>query len=122
VRACEPSSGLAGVDRKTVWRYVEAATGLGLVRDGGEGQLDESMIGSVVEAVRPHRTDGHGDAWRILVTNHDQIKTWLDAGLTVVKAHDLLTRKGVVVRERTLALDTQRQPRRSRRPEQSVTF
>ena len=33
---------LAGVDRKTVRRYVEAATGLGLVRDGGEGQLDES--------------------------------------------------------------------------------
>jgi hypothetical protein len=27
---------LAGVDRKTVRRYVESATGLGLVRDGGE--------------------------------------------------------------------------------------
>ena len=93
---------LAGVDRKTVRRYVEAATGLGLVRDGGESQLDESLIGSVVEAVRPHRSDGHGDAWRVLVANHDQIKAWLDADLTVVKVHDLLTRKGVVVPERTL--------------------
>ncbi|MEA2827753.1 MAG: hypothetical protein QOG43_2192 [Actinomycetota bacterium] len=93
---------LAGVDRKTVRRYVESATGLGLARDGGEGQLDESMIGSVVEAVRPHRSDGHGEAWRLVVANHDQIKAWLDAGLTVVKVHDLLTRKGVVVPERTL--------------------
>ena len=93
---------LAGVDRKTVRRYVDAATGLGLVREGGEGQLDETMIGSVVEAVRPHRTDGHGAPWRVLVANHDQIKAWLDADLTVVKVHDLLTRKGVVVPERTL--------------------
>ncbi len=93
---------LAGVDRKTVRRYVEAATGLGLVRDGGESQLDEQLIGSVVEAVRPHRSDGHGDAWRVLMANHDQIKAWLDAELTVVKVHDLLTRKGVVVPERTL--------------------
>ncbi len=85
---------LAGVDRKTVRRYVEAATGLGLVRDGGEGQLDEQLIGSVVEAVRPHRSDGHGDAWRVLVANNDQIKAWLDSELTVVKVHDLLTRRG----------------------------
>jgi transposase len=93
---------LAGVDRKTVRRYVEAATGFGVVRDGEESQLDESLIGSVVEAVRPHRTDGHGEAWRVVVANHDQIKAWLDADLTVVKVHDLLTRKGVVVPERTL--------------------
>jgi transposase len=94
---------LAGVDRKTVRRYVTAAEELGLCRDGGEGQLSDGFIGSVVEAVRPHRSDGHGEAWRLLVADHDRIKAWLsDDGLTVVKVHDLLTRRGIVVPERTL--------------------
>ena len=44
---------LAGVDRKTVRRYVKAAEGLGVRRDGGEDQLSDEFIGSVVEAVRP---------------------------------------------------------------------
>lgn len=58
---------LAGMDRKTVRRYVVAAEALGLVRDGGESQLSDEFIGSVVEAVRPHRLDGHGrrgGCWR----------------------------------------------------------
>ncbi len=94
---------LAGVDRKTVRRYVTAAEGLGLRRDGGEGQLCDEFMGSVVEAVRPHRSDGHGEAWRLLVARHDRIEAWLKQdGLTVVKVHDLLTREGVVVPERTL--------------------
>src|SRR3954447_15000174 len=49
---------LAGVDRKTVRRYVDAAVETGLARDGGEGQLSDVFIGVVVEAVRPHRRDG----------------------------------------------------------------
>ncbi|MBW3557943.1 MAG: hypothetical protein KY454_13500 [Actinobacteria bacterium] len=44
---------LAGVDRKTVRRYVAAAVELGLVRDGNEKQLSDEFVGSVVEAVRP---------------------------------------------------------------------
>jgi transposase len=94
---------LAGVDRKTVRRYVAAAVELGLVCDGGEGQLSDEFVGSVVEAVRPHRSDGHGEAWRLLVANHDLIVDWLKREeLTVRKVHDLLGRRGVVVPERTL--------------------
>ncbi len=93
---------LAGVDRKTVRRYVEAAVGAGLVRDGGEAQLSDGFIGSVVEAVRPHRHDGHGEAWRLLKANHDEVKAWLDADLTAVKVQDLLGRRGVVVPRRTV--------------------
>ena len=93
---------LSRVDRKTVRRYVEAAVAQGVDREGGEVQLSDELIGSVVEAVRPHRSDGHGQAWRLLVAHHDQIKAWLKEGLTVVKCHDLLTRRGVVVPERTL--------------------
>ena len=52
VRATER---LVGFDRKTVRRYVAAAVEVGLVRDGGDGQLTDVFIGLVVEAVRPHR-------------------------------------------------------------------
>lgn len=93
----------ASVDRKTVRRYVEAAVECGLVRAGGEAQLGDELIGAVCERVRPHRPDGHGEAWATLRADHDQLKAWLvDQGLTVAKAHDLLTRKGTVVPQRTL--------------------
>ncbi len=36
---------LAGVDRKTVRRYVAAPMELGLVRDGGEEQLSDEFVG-----------------------------------------------------------------------------
>ena len=94
---------LAGVDRKTVRRYVAAALELGLIRDGGEDQLSDEFVGSVVEAVRPHRRDGRGDAWRALAANHELIVGWLKTDeLTVRKTHELLGRRGVVVPERTL--------------------
>jgi transposase len=94
---------LAGVDRKTVRRYLGAAQELGLVREGGEEQLTEVFMGSVVERVRPHRAEGRGQAWQLLVGEHAQIQRWLTSeGLTVVKVHELLGRRGIVVPERTL--------------------
>jgi hypothetical protein len=92
-----------GVDRKTARRYIAAAVELGIDRSGGEGQLTDELIGRLVEAVRPHRTDGHGAAWRSLVAEEEQITKWVTDGLTVVKIGILLERKGVVVPHRTLA-------------------
>ncbi|MEZ5118272.1 MAG: hypothetical protein R2686_00020 [Candidatus Nanopelagicales bacterium] len=100
-----PISELAGMDRKTVRRYVDAAVELGLDRAGGEEQLSDLLLGQVVERVRPHRTDGRGEARRLLDAHRDQLVEWLDKdkdGLTVVKAHELLERQGVVVPARTL--------------------
>ena len=85
---------LSQVDRKTVRRYVDAAERLGLVRDGGEDQLTDVFIGLVVEAVRPHRSDGHGEAWRLLVAHHDADRGWVEDDLTGVKIHELLERRG----------------------------
>ncbi|MGH3597580.1 MAG: IS21 family transposase, partial [Mycobacterium sp.] len=92
----------AGVDRKTARRYVAAAVAAGLDRDGGVGQLDDELIGTVVAAVRPDRPQGYGAAWEALCANHDRISKWIKAGLTVVKIGDLLARQGVVVPQRTL--------------------
>lgn len=100
-----PISELAGMDRKTVRRYIDAAVELGVDRAGDEDQLTDLLVGQVVERVRPHRTDGRGEARRLLDAHRDQLEKWLDKdkdGLTVVKVHELLERQGVVVPERTL--------------------
>jgi transposase len=94
---------LSAVDRKTVRRYVLAAIGLGLDREAGEEQLSDEFLGRVVETVHPHRRDGRGEAWRVLEVHHCQLETWLVVEkLTVVKAHELLERRGVVVPQRTV--------------------
>jgi len=92
-----------GIDRKTVRRYVEAARTLGLNRSGAERQITDELIGQLVECVRPHRPDGHGDAWRVLLREEPRIKAWVEDGLTVVKIGVLLARSGVDVPHRTLA-------------------
>ncbi|MHB8246855.1 MAG: IS21 family transposase [Acidimicrobiales bacterium] len=93
----------AGIDRKTVRRYIAAALGLGVVRDGGDGQLTDEVIGQVVEQVRPHRPDGHGESWQKLLAEEKRITTWVNEGLTVVKIGILLERRGIAVPHRTLA-------------------
>lgn len=93
---------LAGVDRKTVRRYTDAAVDAGLDRDGCTDQLTDELIGAVVAVVRPDRPYGHGAAWELLCGNHARIEEWVDKGLTVVKIGDLLARDGVMVPQRTL--------------------
>src|SRR5438552_13916294 len=111
---------LVGLDRKTVRRYVEAGLALGLDRHGGEDQLTDLFIGQVVEVVRPHRTDGHGEAWRLLAAHHDQIAVWVDDDLTAVKMHELLDRRGVVVPCRTVQRYVLEVCGRSRGPDPTV--
>ncbi len=92
-----------GVDRKTARRYIAAAMELNLERSGGEGQLTDELIGQLVERVRPHRPDGHGEAWRTLLNEEKQITAWVKEDLTVTKIGILLERRGIVVPPRTLA-------------------
>lgn len=92
----------AGVDRKTARRYVEAAQAGGLVRDGGEHQLSEELIGAVIAAVRPVRASGHGQSWEVLLAHERQIRDWIENDLQLSNIHGKLTRRGVEVPYRTL--------------------
>ena len=49
----------AGIDRKTVHRYIESAKALGLDRAGDESQITDELIGQLVEKVRPQRLRKH---------------------------------------------------------------
>lgn len=95
-------AGQAGVDRKTARRYVAAAEQAGVVRDGGEAQLTDELIGQVVQVVRPVRAGGHGAAWEALEAEVERITEWVKQDLSVVKIADLLARRGVGVPYRTL--------------------
>src|SRR5271155_1131451 len=82
---------LVDLDRKTVQRYIAAATAAGLQRGSGEDALDDELMAKVCEHARPRRPDGHGESWAALQANHDQLKAWLvDGGLSSVKATELL--------------------------------
>ncbi|MGC4936111.1 IS21 family transposase [Gordonia sp. DT30] len=103
----------AGLDRKTVRRYVAAAQAAGLTREAGAEAVTDELIGAVIEGVRPLRPNGHGQSWQQLEPWADQITKWLagDLGedmvtsrkpLTLTKVHELLARQGCVVPYRTL--------------------
>ena len=102
-KGTRPIAALVGLDRKTVQRYIAAASRAGLERGAGEGALGDELMAKVCEHARPHRPDGHGESWSALQAHHDQLKAWLvDQHLTAVKATELLERKGVLVPERTV--------------------
>lgn len=98
-----PAARRAGVDVKTAARYIRAAQGAGLARDGDASQLTDELLGQVVAAVRPARPAGHGESWEALVARQAEITGWVKAGLTLVKIGELLERSGTAVPYRTLA-------------------
>lgn len=80
-------------DRKTVRRYVAAAEAAGLERDGQVDRLDDEFIGAVVALLKPGRPPGaHGASWELCERHHDKLKSWLEDGLRLTKAHTLLQR------------------------------
>ena len=101
-RSLRAVSTLAGVDRKTVRRYVEAARAAGVSLECGVGQLSDELLATVIAAVRPDRPRGFGAARESLGPHREQIAAWLAQDLTLAKVHVLLGRRGVVVPYRTL--------------------
>ena len=102
-RGLRAIAALVAPDRKTVTKVIEVAVGLGLDRDGGDGQLSDEFVGLVVVAMRPVRPDRHGESWALIVAHHDKIAGWVKAGdVAERKMCELLARRGVFVPERTL--------------------
>jgi transposase len=97
-----PIAERAGVDRKTVRRYIDAALALGVVRGGGLDQLTDEVIGAVINEVRPERGGGHGQSWERLLPVEDEVRGWVEAGLQLTNVLGKLERRGVVVPYRTL--------------------
>jgi transposase len=82
-----------GVDRKTVRRYVKAAVGAQLRREGGEEQLTDEFLEGLLEAVRPSGESARGDSWQICGQHRAFIEAKLDEGCTVAKVYELLGRQ-----------------------------
>ena len=97
-----PIAERAGVDRKTARRYIDAAVELGVSRECGQQQLTDDLIGQVINAVRPERGTGHGQAWDRLLTVEAEIREWVEEGLQLTNIHGKLERQGVLVPYRTL--------------------
>jgi hypothetical protein len=80
-----------GSDRKTVAKYVAAATAAGLQR-GDPGPTDEQ-----VAAVRPTVGGRPGEVPDRLAAHREPIATWLAEGLRLTKIHRRLRAQGVAV-------------------------
>jgi transposase len=92
-----------GVDRKTVRRYVEAATALGLSGEECGRPVDDGLVSEVVAAVRPGAPSAPGQMREHCRAHSALIKGWLDDGCRGPKIVRLLGRhSGVVVPLRTL--------------------
>jgi hypothetical protein len=76
-RSLRAVSTLAGVDRKTVRRYVEAAQAGGVSPECGVGQLSDELLATVIATVRPDRPRGFGAARESLGAHREQIAAWL---------------------------------------------
>ncbi len=86
----------------SVKRYLDAARAAGVRQDGGEEQLNDEVLGTIAEALRPGRRGGRGPVWNLLVDQRSFVEKLLDDDLTLTKIHTLLTRQGVLVPYRTL--------------------
>lgn len=94
---------LAGVDRKTVGRYVAAAQAAGCDRHGGVGQLCDELIGAVIGGARPARPSGHGSTWDLLEENRVFLAGKVEKDLRLTKISELFARHtGVMVPYATL--------------------
>ena len=93
-----------GMDPKTVRRYVERATSLGLRRDGGVEQLSDDFLNAMALSLQPGKSGPRGESWQLCDEQRDKIEHWLNTDkLKLTKVQTLLTRcTGEEVPYRTL--------------------
>jgi transposase len=91
-----------GLDRKTVRRYVFAATALGIGAGTSEDDLTDEILGEVAQAVSPGRRAEPSDIWKLCEDNRALIEQWLREGLRLTKIHRKLRESGVEIAYITL--------------------
>ena len=89
-----------GIDRKTVRRYIAAATAAGVT--AGQTDVDEGALNAVMHIVRPGRPSWHGETWTELDSQRAFLTAKLEERLRLTKIATLLKRRGVTVPYRTL--------------------
>lgn len=84
----------SGVDRKTVRRYVEAATTLGFTV---EHPLDDAFVRAVMAAVQSRPSTPPSEPWVAIDAHKALIAAWLggDKPLRLTRVHELLRAQGV---------------------------
>lgn len=85
--------------RDTVKRYVDAAVSCGVTR---ETELTDEVAGRVAQQVQLRACGDPSEEWRALVERREQLRAWLDDGLTLKKVHELLARTNVTTSYATL--------------------
>ncbi len=84
----------AGIDRKTVARYTDAASRLGLARDR---ELTDDEVHGVAQCVQSRPVAAPSDEWNDVMQHRERIERWLAGAaetrpLRLTKVHTLLVR------------------------------
>jgi len=104
-----------GMDRKAVGRYLAAIAAAG-IGDGTE--VDEAVLHALLRAVQARPEVAPSRAWLALCQKRPEIEAWLSQKppLRLVRIHELLARKGVVVGYTTLRRYAERELGWHKRP------
>ena len=95
-----PTARKAGVDRKTVRRYVKAAKSVGL--SPGKEPITDEQLTAVLAALRGSHEAVHGEAWVRCESHRAFIGEQLKKGVRLSKTRKLLARRGIEVPYSTL--------------------
>ena len=79
-------------ERKTVRRYVSAASSLGLAPGQSPDVLTDEILGQIVNLVRPRGPGVHGAAWCCCETHREFLRARVEEGLRLTKILKLFHR------------------------------
>jgi transposase len=95
-----PIARKAGVDRKTVRRYIHAAKEAGL--SPGQEAISDEQLAAVLSSVKTTPERSRGEAWGRCAAERGFIEQSLQQGVRLTKVRKLLARRGVSVPYSTL--------------------
>lgn len=95
-------SGMLGVDRKTIRRYIALAAAQGLEPSQGVAGLTEERLVSILLALKTGTGRPHGEGWELCAARREFINDKIRSKVKLSKIRSLLAREGVRVPYATL--------------------